>query len=167
VYRRIAVFKGVQRCFTHHPTIGHYSYFPEPEALPHSLDDWHKGSDVSRVAWPHLTANRATLNIHCHADHHLFEIGSVILIVTAFADLSTLAFKVERSGVGKEISPALEERFLEEVFGAANRSGRLLKLFDGVSQKCHRPIKMMQPKTLSSRAKIILSPALSRSIAAT
>jgi hypothetical protein len=51
---------------------------------------------------PHLTANRATFHIDSHPDHHLLEIGSVILIMTAFADLSTLAFKVERSGVEKD-----------------------------------------------------------------
>src|SRR6266446_16387 len=102
-YRRIAVFKCVQRCLAHHATIGHHSYFPQQEALPHSLDNRHKGSDVGRVARPHLAANRATLHIHCHAYHHLLEIGPVILIVTALTDrLSTLALKVERSGVEKD-----------------------------------------------------------------
>ena len=39
----------------------------------------------------------------CHAFHHLLEIGSVILIVTALADrFSTAAFKVKGSGVEKD-----------------------------------------------------------------
>src|SRR5258708_37558409 len=52
-----------------------------------------KGSDVGSIARPHFTANGATLHIHCHANDHLLEIGSVILIVTALTDrLSTTAF---------------------------------------------------------------------------
>jgi hypothetical protein len=43
-----------------------------------------------------------TFHIDGHPDHYLLEIGSVILIVTAFADLSALAFKVERSGGEKD-----------------------------------------------------------------
>ena len=86
----------------HHPTIGHHSDGPQPEALPHPLDNWHQGRHVGRVARPHLTANRATLHIDGHPDYHLLEIGSVILIVTALADLTTLAFEVERSGVEKD-----------------------------------------------------------------
>jgi hypothetical protein len=86
----------------HHPSIGHHSYFPQPEALLHSLDNRHKSSDVGRVARPHLTANRPTLYVQGHAHDHLLEIGSVIFTVTALANgLSTAAFKVERSGVEK------------------------------------------------------------------
>ena len=44
----------------------------------------------------------ATLHIDGHPDYHLLEIGSVILIVTALADLTTLAFEVERSGVEED-----------------------------------------------------------------
>jgi hypothetical protein len=57
---------------------------------------------VTSAVLPHLTANRATLHIDGHPDHHLLEIGSVILIVTALAYLTTLAFEVERSGVEKD-----------------------------------------------------------------
>src|SRR5262249_35565906 len=102
-YRRIAVFKCCQRCLAHHPTIGYHRYFPDPEAFPYAFDNRHKGSDVGSVARPHLTANWAAFHIHCHTYDHLFEIGSVILIVTALADgLSTAAFKIERSGVEKD-----------------------------------------------------------------
>jgi hypothetical protein len=71
----------------------------------------------------------------------LFEIGSVIFTVTALAnDLSTAAFKVERSGVekdqlhfGEQIPSALKERLLDEVFVAANCTDGLVNFFDGVS----------------------------------
>ena len=90
------------RFLAHHPTIGHHSDFPQPKAFSHPLDNRHQGGDVGGVAGPHLTANRATFHIDSHPDHHLLEIGSVILIVTAFTYLSALAFKVERSGVEKD-----------------------------------------------------------------
>jgi len=90
----------------YHPTIGYDSYFPNPEAFPHAFDNRQKGGDVGSVAWPHLTANRATLHIHGHAYDHLLEIRAVILSVTALADrLSAAAFKVERSGVEKDPAP--------------------------------------------------------------
>src|SRR5580693_3992641 len=100
--RRITAFQCRQRFLAHHPTIAHHSYFPQPEAFPHPFDNRHQGGDVGGVAGPHLTANRATFHIDGHPDHHLLEIGSVVLIVTALADLSALAFKVERSGVEKD-----------------------------------------------------------------
>src|ERR1700675_7340 len=100
--RWITAFKCLQRFLAHHPTIGHHSDHPQPEALSHPLDNWHQGRHVGRVARPHLTANRATLHIDGHPDYHLLEIGSVILIVTALAYLTTLAFEVERSGVEKD-----------------------------------------------------------------
>ena len=69
-------------------------------------------------------------NIRPHAYDHLFEIGSVIFTVTALAnDLSTAAFKVERSGVEKD-----QLHFLNEVFVAANCTDGLVNFFDGVSQ---------------------------------
>src|SRR6516164_381049 len=102
-YRRITVFKCLQGCLAHHPTVGYHRYFPDPEAFPHAFDNRHKGGDVGSVAWPHLTANGATLYIHGHAYDHLFEIGPVILIVTALADrLSTAAFEIQRGGVEKD-----------------------------------------------------------------
>src|SRR6478672_5750915 len=102
-YRRIAVFKCIQGCLAHHPTIGYHRYFTNPEAFPHACDNRHEGCDVGSVARPHLAANRATLHIHCHAYDHLLEIRAVILSVTALADrLSAATFKVERSGVEKD-----------------------------------------------------------------
>ena len=100
--RRVAAFQCLQRFLAHHPTISHHSDFPQAEAFPQAFDNRDQGRDVGRVAGPHLTANRATLHVDGHSDHHLLEIGPVILIVSALADLSTLAFKVERSGVEKD-----------------------------------------------------------------
>src|SRR3977135_415904 len=101
--RRIAVFKRLQGCLAHHPTIGYDSYFTDPEAFPHAFDYRQKGGDIGVFARPHLTANGATLHIHCHAKDHLLEIRAMILIMTALADrLSTAALKVKRSGVEKD-----------------------------------------------------------------
>src|SRR5690348_14206514 len=102
-HRRIAVFKGIQGCLAHHPTIGYHRYFTDPEAFPHACDNRQKGGDVGSVARPHLTANRATLHIQGHAYDHLLQIGAVIFSVTALADrLSAAAFKVKGSGVEKD-----------------------------------------------------------------
>ena len=92
----------------------------------------------------------------------------MIFTVTALADcLSTAAFKIERSGVekdqlhfGEQIPSALKERLLDKVFVAANCTAGLVKLFDCVSQKRHRPVKMMKLHPFASGDQIILSPTL-------
>src|SRR5271165_536203 len=48
--RWITAFQGLQRFLAHHPTIGHHRDGPQPEALPHPLDNWHQGRHVGRVA---------------------------------------------------------------------------------------------------------------------
>jgi hypothetical protein len=44
--RWITAFKSLQRFLAHHPTIGHHRDCPQPEALPHPLDNWHQGRHV-------------------------------------------------------------------------------------------------------------------------
>ena len=79
------------------------SVISNAEAFPHAVDNRQKGGDVRGVARPHLTANRATLHIYCHAYDHLLQIRSVILSVAALADrLSTAAFEIKGSGVEKD-----------------------------------------------------------------
>lgn len=66
----------------------------------------------------------------------------------------------------KRSRPSLEKRLLDEVFIAAKRTGGLLNLLDCVSQKRHRPVKMMKLEPFGSRDQIILSPTLSSPITA-
>src|ERR1700746_2748785 len=85
-HRRIALLKGFQRRVTDHSPISHHCDLSQPETLSHPFDYRYESFDIGRVARPHLAANRSALDVQGHADHHLVEIGPVILTVAPFTD---------------------------------------------------------------------------------
>jgi hypothetical protein len=124
------------------------------------FDHRHNGSDVGRVAQPHLTANRAALYIRCHTYRLLIQIGGMILAVAAPADaLSSLAFKVERSGVEKDqlhfserILSALKECLLDEVFVAPHRQASAgIAAASAVSEEFRQILKLWKAQSLIVR----------------
>lgn len=114
----LRVFEQSQGDLAHHPPVGHHAEPADLKSLPEALNQWDQHLDVSGIARPHLTAKGPAVIIEDHSDHHLVQVGAVVLAEPLLSDrLSSLALESDGSGVqehqvqtGKEIAVAPKKR---------------------------------------------------------
>ncbi len=80
------------------------------KTVPQTLDDRNQCLHIRCVSRPHLAANRLAVIVQNDPNHHLVQIGTVILAVPQFADrLPAFSFKIDRGGVKKNTIQTAEK----------------------------------------------------------
>src|SRR5208337_2431359 len=85
-----------------HSPVSHDAESACAEAFLKSGDNWDGAGNVRRVARPHLAGKRSAAIIQQGANHHLIQIGAMILGMTQFTDgLAPFALEINRGSVEK------------------------------------------------------------------
>ena len=184
--RRRAAFAGAQdvvqaallqrryRRRRDHAPVRHYADAADAEALAQTVDHGQQHRHVGSVPSQHLGAHRAALAVEDHGQHHLPQVGAVVLGMAVRPQaVAARAVERQRRGVhedqrqvGEEIPPALEQTLLDRVLHAARReiavSGRLQLL----AQPGHRPIEVVQTQVGRAGDGVVDHPLLARAVGA-
>ena len=104
-------------CGRDHAAVGHHADPSHPEAITQPIDNGQQHGDVGGVAGDHLGADRTALAVDHHRQHHLLQIGAIILGMAMLAQ-ALAAFAVERQGgrvhehqrqIREQITPSIEQ----------------------------------------------------------
>jgi hypothetical protein len=125
--RRLHPPKSSEGRFADHPAVGDHAHLTHAELGSHALDDGKQALGVGGVARPHLAADGASVHIKSHPDHHLAQIGPVVLAVTVATDvLSASSLEVNGGGVkedqphfAEQIATPIKERLFDQVLRAS------------------------------------------------
>src|SRR5712692_660458 len=145
----------VHRLPADHAPVGHDADLDQVEAAIQPVDNGNQRLDVGGIARPHFTAQRPAVTVEHGADDHLLEVRPVVFAMAVLAQLvAALTLEVDRGGVeenhldaGEQITPALEQAFLDAIHGAqGNQAGRPALLVGGqrFSQPGHGAVEVVQ-----------------------
>src|ERR1019366_1000979 len=149
----------------------------DSESRLQPIDDGDQTLHIGGVAGPEFAAERIAVVVQHHAHHHLPEVGTMILRVSALADgLASLALEVDRGGVeehdvqlGEQVPAPGEQLLFDEVLvgaGSERRGAILLVFGEGLAQPGHGPVEVVQVQLAGSFDGVIVFPLFGGSVAA-
>src|SRR5271154_5376968 len=83
--RPASAFQFLDRFLTHHAAIRHDTGLANAKAAPQAIDYGNQGGDVGGIAGPEFAADRPAVLVEHGTDHHLMQVGTMILAVTMLA----------------------------------------------------------------------------------
>ena len=157
-----------------HPPVRHNADPADAEARPQTVDHGQQHRHVSGVPRQHLGAYRAALAVQHHGQHHLAQVGAVVLGMAVRPQaLAPRAVERQRRGihehqrqVAEEIPPALEQSLLDLVLHAARREIAFHRKFKLLAQPGHGPIEMVQAQIVDPRDGVVDHPLLAQAVRA-
>src|SRR5512134_2518811 len=137
------------------------------EKRAQAVDHRQQRLDVGGVARPGFRAERTTVAVNDHADHHLFQFRAVILGLAAPAErLATLAVEVDGGGIDEQIAPSREQPLLHQVLDRPRRPGASLLVGQFLTQPGDGPVQLVQVDAVEPGNPVALQPLVAGPVGA-
>src|SRR5512134_1797890 len=144
------------------------------EKRAQAVDHRQQRLDVGGVARPGFRAERTTVAVNDHADHHLFQFRAVILGLAAPAErLATLAVEVDGGGIEEhqveiveQIASSREQPLLHQVLDRPRRPGASLLVGQFLTQPGDGPVQVVQVDAVEPGNPVALQPLVAGPVGA-